>query len=688
MKLDSHKKIRADILKPLLIAAITYLVFEILLLSSVINLDTGEKLGFSFAAGAAILATLYLYLSSLSRSIDSHLDAKNTEIDNQRRQLLEQLSEQTRELRLSHHNYQQLVEGANSIILRWDQHGIIRFINNYAQDFFGYPEEEILGKHVMKTIVPETETTGRDLAFMIKDIAINPDNYIHNENENICKDGRRAWVAWANKAILDENGETIEILSIGNEITEKKKYEQQIFELAHFDSLTGLPNRSMMRIRLQDTLDHCIRHKQHFCLFYLDLDRFKPINDSLGHHVGDQLLKELGQRLGGCLRETDTLARMGGDEFTVILDPENEQTDALGAATTVARKMLDTIAEPFNLAGHEVFVTGSIGITVYPQDSENADELIRAADTAMYKAKDAGRNHFLFYEPHMNAEALFRLRLENDLRRALDQEDLSLVYQPVFDLNTGNITHVEALARWQHPDLGEIEPAVFIPVAEETGLIVPLGEWVLKEALEQAVTWKNNAHNDFRIAINLSLRQFQNKGLIDMISTVLDNSELDARAVGLELTESTIMEDSGYSLTMLKKLHKMGIGLIIDDFGTGYSSLERLRDLPFDTLKIDRSFVADIASGKGKSIIIDMIIAMAHSMKVDVIAEGVEDTTQLTYLLTRGCDAIQGNYMGKAMTADRIDQLLGHENPLHHAQNESADSARQMTFRLESHHHN
>ncbi len=554
--------------------------------------------------------------------------------------------------------YQQLVNSANSIILRWSPQGIIYFINPYALDFFGFSEKDILGKNVLDTIVPKTETTGRDLAYMIEDIGRNPGDYIQNENENIKKDGSRVWVTWNNKAILDEQGNTIEILSIGNDISEKKHYEQQIYELAHFDDLTGLPNRTLFRQRLAEAITQASYQQKILPVFYIDLDRFKPINDSLGHHNGDLLLQKLATRLLDCIQPDETLARMGGDEFTVILQAKDNQHAALHAAQHTARQMLKSMAQPFNLDGHQIYITGSIGIVFHPNDGDKSSTLLKNADMAMYQAKQKSTNCYLFYEPHMNSEAMHNLELETALRNALANNQLEVYYQPSVNLKSGRIECVEALLRWKHPQMGNIAPEIFIPIAEESDLILQLGSWVLRQAIEQMQRWREHGLDDFIIAINLSMRQFDDNKLPALIEQILTETGLPADHLGLELTESTIMQNSEQGLKILSRLNEIGVSLFIDDFGTGYSSLSRLRDLPVHTLKIDKSFITSIAKDPQHARLIDAIIAMAHNLDIKVIAEGVETQQQFDYLIQHGCDCIQGYYLSHAISAKELEKFM------------------------------
>ncbi len=571
-----------------------------------------------------------------------------------------ELAARNRELEHSHRHYRDLVENTNSIILRWDTRGIVTFINRYGLDFFGFDEDEILGRSVMETIVPRTETTGRDLLDMIEDITRNPQDYVHNENENIKKNGMRVWVAWNNKAVVDENGDTVEILSIGNDITERKLYEQQIHQLAHYDSLTGLPNRILFLHKLETALAEAERHGQTVTLFYLDLDRFKPINDSLGHHNGDLLLQQLAERLNGCIRRDETLARMGGDEFTVILEPEPDVERAEQAARHVAGHMLSVMSEPFELNGHRIHVSGSIGIVIHPRDGRDAHELLRNADTAMYQAKQS-RNAFRFYETRMNASSLRRLKLEAELREAITADALDIHFQPTVHLASGRVASLEALIRWPHPRLGEMEPGDFVPAAEESELIINLGNWTLREVMQRGRQWQTGGSLPVILAVNLSMRQFEQTGLVERLRQLFEETGLPPDRLGIEITESTVMQDTHRALDTLHRLHDMGIWLYIDDFGTGYSSLARLRELPIHTVKIDQRFVADILEAPREARIIGAIIAMAHNLGIRVVAEGVEHPAQLEYLLARGCDGVQGNLLSAPVPPDQVPELLARD---------------------------
>jgi len=438
------------------------------------------------------------------------------------------------------------------------------------------------------------------------------------------------------------------------DVTDWKRAEERLVELAHFDQLTGLPNRILFQDRLRQALPQASRTGKLVALLFLDLDRFKLVNDSLGHTVGDLLLKEVASRLTHCVRKSDTVARLGGDEFTVLLTNITSVHDA----AKVAQKILDDFSRPFGLQGPELFVTPSIGITLYPFDGDDIDLLLKNADTAMYRAKQMGRNNYQFYSADMNTATIAQLTLESSLRYALKREEFLIHYQPQVDLETGQITSVEALLRWQHPSLGLIGPQEFIPIAEETGLIVPIGEWVLRTACAQAAAWRKAGLPPIRMVVNLSIRQFKQPQLIENIEQILREAGLGPQHLGLELTESMLMENEERTVSVLAELNKLGIQISIDDFGTGYSCLRYLKCFPIHILKIDQSFVREIETNATDAAIVTSIIMLARNLGLKVVAEGVESAAQLEFLKANGCDRMQGYYFSKPLTPEALEEKL------------------------------
>jgi len=430
------------------------------------------------------------------------------------------------------------------------------------------------------------------------------------------------------------------------DITERTYAEEQIKHLAYHDALTGLPNRLLFKDRVTVALSHAQRDNSRLAVLFLDLDRFKVINDSLGHNIGDQLLQAVASRIQSCVRDSDTLARLGGDEFTLLL-PNLVRSDD---AAPIAEKILDAVRQPFHIEGREFYITTSIGISLYPEDGSDAETLIKNADTAMYQAKEQGRDNYQLFNAFVNARALQRIAIEHGLRRALAAEELEVHYQPIYDFRSGRISGMEALLRWNHPDLGAIPPSIFIPLAESMGAMVPIGTWVLRTACAQAKAWHDAGFRSLSLAVNLSVTQLHQGDLVERVKQILDETHLPPRLLELEITESSAMMSPETSIRTLYDLKKIGIRISLDDFGTGHSSLSYLKRFPIDTLKIDQSFVRDINSDPDTAAIVTAIIAMAHSLLLKVIAEGVELTEQANFLRRYGCDQMQG-YLVKAPVA-------------------------------------
>jgi diguanylate cyclase (GGDEF)-like protein/PAS domain S-box-containing protein len=466
-------------------------------------------------------------------------------------------------------------------------------------------------------------------------------------------DGRITYVSHSGKPIFDEQGNFRGYRGVARDITERVQAEEELARMAHYDALTGLPNRTLLQGRLKRAMARADRSQTLLAVLFLDLDQFKEINDSLGHEAGDAVLKEAALRLEGCVRSTDTVARLGGDEFTVLL----EDVRNIEEVGRVADKLLRAISGPAEIAGHELHLSTSIGATVYPLDDHDADTLLRNADLAMYHAKQEGRNNVQFYSQDMSERTEKRVDLLGRLRGAIARSELQLHYQPQVDVRSGAILGVEALLRWNDPGRGLVPPAQFIPLAEDTGLIVPIGEWVLREACAQARRWEDAGYG-LTMAVNLSARQFRQKRLIQLVSDILGASGLAPARLELEITESTMMQHAEEAVTGLHALHELGVQLSLDDFGTGYSSLAYLHRFPVHTLKVDQSFVRDIKSDRDDAAIVSTVITLARQLGLRSLAEGVETREQLAFLRTRGCDRYQGFLFCEPQPAAAIEALL------------------------------
>ena len=430
------------------------------------------------------------------------------------------------------------------------------------------------------------------------------------------------------------------------------RHEAELRALVQRDVLTGLPNRAILGEHLSRAIALARRHVHQLAVLFMDVDRFKDINDSLGHAIGDQVLQQIGGRLLACVRSSDTVSRQGGDEFVLLLSEVTHAEDA-GHRT---QHIINALALPYTVTYHEIHITVSVGISVYPNDGEDAATLMRAADTAMYQAKERGRNNYQFFTPEMNTRTVERLWIEGGLRRALARQELAMRYQPTVNLQTGTITGAEALLRWVHPIRGIVNPLDFIPVAEHCGLIVPIGEWVLQTACAQARAWLE-AGFPMPVAVNVSALEFRDSRFLERIAATLQESQLDARYLKLELTESVLMQHAASTVSVLDALKRMGVTIAVDDFGTGYSSLSYLRQFPIDELKVDQSFVQEIASDGGGAAIVSAIISMGQSLRLRVIAEGVETREQLNFLQTQGCGEGQGFYFSRPVTADQFAEI-------------------------------
>ncbi|HHJ35548.1 MAG TPA: EAL domain-containing protein [Gammaproteobacteria bacterium] len=560
------------------------------------------------------------------------------------------------------HRY--IVNTSPDIIYILNDEGYFTFINERIESLLGYSKEEIVGKHY---------------SFLVHHDDIEQAKYVFNERrigtraaKNIelrlkCKnDGSSRH--FANRTLPIElsamgmysgkgqkSSNYTGTYGVARDVTERKIAEETINFQAYHDLLTRLPNRALLRDRLSLAISQAKRDDEHLAVMFLDLDRFKNINDSLGHMIGDELLQQVSIRLKDCIREGDTLARFGGDEFTLMLPKlHNEREDA----SKLAEKITSTLKKPFNVDGHELYVSASIGIALYPQDGNNIDSLIKHADVAMYHVKGQGKNGYQFYSNEMNVPYIEKLSLDTGIHKALDNDEFNLVYQPQINLRTGEIVGVEALLRWDHPEHGSVSPAEFIPFAEESGMIIDIGMWVLKSACAELKQWRTAGLPEIRMSINISARQLMEEYIVSDVLNVLKDYDLPGSCLELEITENAIMDDMDSVIRKLKELSHEGITIAIDDFGTGYSSLSYLHKLPIQTLKIDRTFLKESRINKGDNTIINTIVAMAKGLDLNVIAEGVETQVQLDYLREIDCSEAQGFLFGKPLPPDVISQLL------------------------------
>jgi diguanylate cyclase (GGDEF)-like protein/PAS domain S-box-containing protein len=524
-------------------------------------------------------------------------------------------------------------------------------INEAYTAITGYTLNEVLGKN--PSIISSERQDKSFYESMWHELLQN--GYWQGEMWNRRKSGE-LFPQWLSiSAVLDDQQQPVRYIGVFADITTLKESQSQLEFLAHHDPLTRLFNRSAVESRMEQELELASRHQQQLSVLFIDLDRFKQVNDSFGHVIGDELLRSVAERLRARLREGDTLGRLGGDEFVLLATPLQDKQDA----AVIARDILATLGEPFNLStGHEVFIGGSIGISLFPDNGSTVAELTKNADAAMYLAKENGRNQFSFYTPELNAGARKKLELENDLRRAVLHDELRLHYQPKVDLKTGQISGAEALVRWQKADGSWISPSQFIPLAERSGVILTIGNWVIEQACLQIRNWLDEGLPEICIAVNVSARQFRSVHLDKLVKQALERFNVPPCNLELELTESMLMNEPERAIETMQKLKKVGVKLSLDDFGTGFSNFGYLRRFPIDSLKIDQSFVRGVAIKPEDAMIVDSIIGLAQRMKLHVIAEGVETIDQLAYLRSNHCDEIQGYYFSKALPPAEFAELL------------------------------
>jgi len=558
----------------------------------------------------------------------------------------EALKHAKKDLLLAH----SVLESATEGVMVVDVQGKIEMVNPAFSNVTGYRSDEVLGKR------PNILKSGRHDKDFYRNMwrQLNGNHYWQGEIWNRKKSGE-LYPEWLTITAIVDNHKTVQgYAGIFTDISERKKVEERIKNLAYYDILTGLPNRRLFADRLSIAISNAKRHGHKLGLMFLDLDLFKRINDSLGHSAGDTILQKVSARLSECVREGDTLARLGGDEFTIVLAELDESMEA----TWVAQRIIKAMKKPIVVAGQELFITFSIGISFFPEDGIDAESLIKHADTAMYRIKDLGRNGFELYSTSMSHRSLERLAMESSLHQAIKNNELFLTYQAKLDLETRKMVGVEALIRWNHPELGIIMPGEFIPLAEKSGLIQEIGRWVLNEACRQNQHWQEQGLPPITMAVNVSTHQFTRSELFDIVTEALKTSGLAAKYLELEVTESSVMKDIEMALKTLNRLHKLGVTVAIDDFGTGFSSLSYLKDMPVDLLKIDQSFLHNFPNDKKNTAIVISIIGLAKQLGIQIIAEGVETEEQVAFLLQENCDQVQGFLIARPMVADNINNLF------------------------------
>ncbi len=554
----------------------------------------------------------------------------------------------------SEHIARTIVSSVGEGVVVYDRELRYEVWNRFMEELTGIKAEQLVGKYALESF-PHLKEYGLDT---LLERALDGERVRSADTPyRVPETGRDGWVTAFYAPHLAPNGDVIGVVAIIHDVTERKRAEEQLLHNAFHDSLTGLPNRSLFLDRLERLIKHAQRHPDYvFAVLFLDLDRFKVINDSLGHGIGDDLLIAIGHRLEACLREGDSVARLGGDEFAILLDDVRDVNEAIRVADRIEREL----GAPFFLRGNEVFTSASIGIALSAASYAKPGELLRDADTAMYRAKAGGRGRYEVFDREMHLEAVEQLKIETDLRRAVERQELLLHYQPIIELETGELVGFESLLRWQHPRHGLLQPADFIPLAEETGMIVPIGWWVLREACTQMRRWiaAYPLHESLTVSVNLSARQFAQPDLVQQIDSILAETRCPARALKLEITESVVMRDARQAAAMLNSLKERGIGLCIDDFGTGYSSLSYLNSFPIDTLKIDRSFVSQVDHDGSTIELIETIVALSRVLGMSAVAEGVETPEQLELVRRLGSQYAQGFFFAVPLDIEQAEALL------------------------------
>jgi len=561
-----------------------------------------------------------------------------------------------KELQLKYSHYAQILEQIRDSVISFDKNGTILSWNKGSELLLGYQTDEMRGAHFSSLFPAQPENIYEKCLSEVKE-----NGECKRELKLQKRSGEPLYVVLSLSQLQNEDGETIGYVSYAHDISERKRTEKILLEQknilryqAHHDALTRLPNRVLFFDRLEQSILKTERLEKSFALFFIDLDKFKHINDSLGHSIGDRVLRVVAKRIEATIRQEDTLARLSGDEFTVIMEDLYHPEDA----SVLAEKILSVLQKPMYIDEYTLYISGSIGISLYPEDAADAESLLKYADTAMYKAKENGRNTFQFYAPEMTYYALKRMEMKTNLKEAIVKEEFILHYQPQIDAESGRIIGLEALVRWQHPQKGLLLPDKFIALAEETGLIVDIDKWVMQTAMEQVSVWHKEGLIPDVLALNLSIKQLEGHHFLHEIQECLKRFDFQPQWLELEIPEGQVMKNHKSAIAKLQKINAMGVGISIDDFGTGYSSLSLLKRLPINRLKIDRSFIKDIPGDEEDMAIVKAIIALAKSLKLDLIAEGVETNEQKEFLVANGCTHIQGFYYSRPISPEQMRNFL------------------------------
>ncbi|MFJ2988548.1 EAL domain-containing protein [Collimonas sp. NPDC087041] len=615
--------------------------------------NAGSMLVLLLGSLLSVIGAAYLYfLSTRSKRIEQLVDARTQQVRLATQMMKEDIVARKRAEDALQLRERAIESSAHAIIIssaKLPDH-LVEYVNPAFERITGYTSSEMIGRNLEILHGDDHDQFG------LEEIrsALREQRSANAVIRSYRKDGTLFWNDLYVAPVKDSSGRVSHFVTALYDITEMKSYEAELEHQARHDTLTGLANRNVLSDRLSQAIVYGELYGHRVWVLFVDLDRFKFVNDTLGHNAGDLLLKEVAQRLKAFTREADTIARLGSDEFVLILPERLDEELSVG----LIQGMMDSIARPLQIEGYDFFLSCSIGVAVYPNDGADPESLLKHADIAMYRAKEMGNNNYQFYTAAMNERALERLRIEGDLRNALERKELLLYYQPQVDLRTGRVVGMEALIRWKHPQLGMISPTRFINLAEETGLIVQIGAWVMHTACEQNKAWQRMGLGYLRMSVNLSTRQFFQQNLVQSVAQVLEDTGLAPHYLEIELTESLVMTDVELAVGILNDLKAIGVQLSIDDFGTGYSSLAYLKSFPIDALKIDQSFVRDITVDQDDAAIVASIISLAHNLRLQVIAEGVETQEQLSYLQRHRCDEMQGFYFSEPIAAAAIEELL------------------------------